>query len=83
MTPTGHYKTMFAEQLTRTFEELVAFHVDSCEMKYDEEVNYVGAVEGGHVENEDDLQSLDVGHSQNVGQGTDHAPQHGEGRAEN
>ena len=64
-------------------KKFFAFHIDSCEMKYDEEVNYVGAVEGGHVENEDDFHSLDVGHSQNVGQGTDQAPQHSEGRTEN
>ena len=40
-------------------------------MKYDEEVNDVGAVEGGHVENEDDLHSFDVGHGKDVGQRTD------------
>ena len=37
-------------------------------MKYNEEVDDVGAVEGGHVEHEDDLGPLDEGDSQDVGQ---------------
>ena len=49
-------------------------------MKYNEEVDDVGAVEGGHVEHEDDLDSLDVGRGQKVGQRPNQAPQQREGR---
>ena len=49
-------------------------------MKYDEEVDDVGAIKGGHVEHEDDLDPLDVGHSQDVGLGPGQASQQGEGR---
>ena len=52
-------------------------------MKYAEELDDVGAVEGGHVEHKDNFDPLDVGHSQEVGQGPDQAQQHREGREEN
>ena len=52
-------------------------------MKNAEEVDNVGAVEGCHVEHEDDLDTLDVGHGQEVGQGPHQAPQQKEGRDEN
>ena len=52
-------------------------------MKYNEEVDDVGAVEGGHVKDKDDLHPLDVHHSQDVGQGPEQAPKHSECRAEN
>ena len=42
-------------------------------MKYDKEVDDVGAVEGGHVKHKDDLHSLNVDHSQDVGQGPQQA----------
>ena len=52
-------------------------------MKYYEEVDDVGAVEGGHVEHKDDLGPLDECDSQCVGQRPDQAPQRSEGRDEN
>ena len=52
-------------------------------MKNDKEMDDVGAVEGGHVEHEDDLHSLDVDHSQDVGQGPQKASHQGKCRAEN
>ena len=52
-------------------------------MKYDKEMDDVGAVEGGHVEHEDDLHSLNVDHSQDVGQGPQKASHQGKCRAEN
>ena len=52
-------------------------------MKYNEEVNDVGAVEGGHVEHEDDLGPLDEDDSQDVGQRPNQAPQPSEDRDEN
>ena len=52
-------------------------------MKNDKEMDDVGAVEGGHVEHKDDLYSLDVDHSQDVGQGPQKASHQGKCRAEN
>ena len=52
-------------------------------MKNAEKVDDVGAVEGGHVEHEDDLDPLDVGHGQEVGQRANQAPQRSEDRDEN
>ena len=52
-------------------------------MKYYEEVDDVGAVEGSHVEHKDDLGPLDECDSQDVGQRPIQAPQRSEGRDEN
>ena len=52
-------------------------------MKYAEKVDDVGAVEGGHVKHQHDLDPLNVGHSQEVGQWPHQTPQHREGRDEN
>ena len=52
-------------------------------MKNAEEVDNVGAVEGGHVEHEDDLDTLDVGHGQEVGQRPNQDSQQKEGRDKN
>ena len=38
-------------------------------MKYDEKVDDVGAIKGGHVEHKDDLDPFDKGHRQDEGQG--------------
>ena len=67
----------------RKFQFSIRYVVNSGEMKYNDEVDDVGAVEGGHVEHEDDLDPLDVGHGQEVGQRPHQAPQQKEGRDEN
>ena len=56
------------------FKFLIGYLVYSGEMKYNEEVDDVGAVEGGHVKDKDDLHPLDVDHGQDVGQGPEQAP---------
>ena len=65
------------------FKFLIGYLVYSGEMKYNEEVDDVGAVEGSHVEHKDDLGPLDECDSQDVGQRPIQAPQRSEGRDEN